>query len=72
MTASHSYINTRGVMYAISNISNYVCWEFVGMLPGYADDLTLICPSFPSTVEIVNICTIFATDFPVTFNNEIW
>ena len=35
---------------------------------GYADDLSLLCPSFSGIKEMLNICERFASDNKILFN----
>ena len=35
---------------------------------GYADDLSLLCPSFSGLKETLNICERYANDKKITFN----
>ena len=61
------YIDELLLLLEKSGIGCHIGTMFVGAI-GYADDLTLICPSLRSLVEMVKICKNFGTDFNVTFN----
>ena len=45
----------------------YMCNHFVGGL-GYADDLTLLCPSLKGLKSMVKVCEEYADEFHVKLN----
>ena len=52
-----------------SKIGCHVGHEYFGAL-GYADDLTLLCPSITGLQSMVDICTTFAKEFDIKFNPD--
>ena len=49
------------------NIGSRYRSEYMGVF-GYADDLSLLCPSFSDIKEMLNICERFANDNNILFN----
>ena len=58
------YIDELLLLLEKSGIGCHIGTMFVGAI-GYADDLTFICPSLRSLVEMAKICKNFGTDFNV-------
>jgi len=53
----------------LSGIGCYIDDTYVGVL-GYADDITLLCPSIRSLNKMLHICEVFAKDYLITFNSN--
>jgi hypothetical protein len=51
-----------------SGIGCHVNNNYVGAL-GYADDITLLCPTIRGLNKMLHICEQFANDFKITFNS---
>ena len=49
------------------NIGCKIGNKFLGVF-GYADDLTLLCPTLSSLQEMLNVCEDFAKDYNILFN----
>ena len=52
-----------------SNIGCRYRSEYMGVF-GYADDLSLLCPSFSNIKEMLNICEQFANYNKILFNDS--
>ena len=61
------YFDELIVLLRNSGFGCHVGTQFVGAL-GYADDLTLICPSLNSLNHMLSICTDFAKQYNIVFN----
>lgn len=61
------YIDELLLLLEKSGLGCHIGTNFCGVL-GYADDLTLICPSLRALTEMISMCKTFANDFNVTFN----
>ena len=61
------YLNKLIVNLRNSNIGCRYRSEYMGVF-GYADDLSLLCPSFSGIKEMLNICERFANDHKILFN----
>ena len=49
------------------NIGCKIGNKFLGVF-GYADDLTLICPTLSGLQEMLNVCEDFSKDYNILFN----
>ena len=61
------YIDKLILLISDSGLGCHIGSHFVGAL-GYADDLTLVCPTLESLNGMLEICSRFAEEFNVTFN----
>jgi len=61
------YIDELIVLLNNSGFGCHVGTDFVGAL-GYADDLTLVCPSLNSLNHMLDICADFANQYNIVFN----
>ena len=61
------YLNNLITNLKKSNIGCRYGSEYMGVY-GYADDLSLLCPSFSGLKEMLNICERYANDKKITFN----
>ena len=50
-----------------SNIGCKYRFEYMGVF-GYTDDLSLLCPSFTSVKEMLNICEKYAKNYDILYN----
>ena len=62
-----AYINKLNVNLRNSNIGCRYRSEYMGVF-GYADNLSLLCPSFSGIKEVLNICERFANDNKILLN----
>ena len=53
----------------MSGFGCYIDDTYVGAL-GYADDITLLCPSIRCLNKMLHICEVFARDYFITFNSK--
>ena len=61
------YLNNLILNLGNSNIGCKYGSEYMGVF-GYADDLSLLCPSFTGIKEILNICEKYARKYDILFN----
>ena len=61
------YLNNLIVKLRNSNIGRRYRSEYMGVF-GYADDLSLLCPSFSGMKEMLSICEQYAHDNNIMFN----
>ena len=62
------YIDSLLIQLKESGYGCYIDGIFIGAL-SYADDITLISPSIRGLNKMINICSDFADDYHITFNN---
>ena len=63
------YLNNLITNLKKSNIGCRYGNVYIGVY-GYADDLSLLCPSFSGLKEMLNICERYANDKKITFNSS--
>ena len=63
------YVDELIVFLKNSGFGCHVGTEFIGAL-GYADNLTLICPSLNDLNHMLIICTDFAKQYNIVFNAQ--
>ena len=61
------YLNNLVLNLRSSNIGCKYGSEYMGVF-GYADDLSLLCPSFSCIKEMLNICEKYARQYDILFN----
>ena len=61
------YLNNLILSLRNSNIGCKYRSEYMGVF-GYADDLSLLCPSFTGIKEMLNICEKYARKYDILFN----
>ena len=61
------YLNNLTLNLRNSNIACKYRSEYMGVF-GYANDLSLLCPSFTGIKEILNICEKYARKYDILFN----
>ena len=61
------YLNSLILNLRNSNIGCKYRSEYMGVF-GYADDLSLLCPSFTGIKELLNICGKYARKYDILFN----
>ena len=63
------YLNNLTINLRNSNIGCKYGSEYMYMgVFGYADDLSLLCPSFTGIKEMLNICEKYARKYDILFN----
>ena len=63
------YIDDLLVMLKESGYGCHINDIFIGAL-SYADDITLLCPSLGGLNKMIEICSLYANDFNITFNSK--
>ena len=63
------YIDSLLLMLKEQGIGCHINGVFMGAL-SYADDITLICPSLRGLNEMIQMCSDFADDYDITFNDR--
>ena len=61
------YIDNLIIQLRKLNIGCKICNPFLGVF-GYADDLTLLCPSLAGLKQMLNVCEDYAKEYNILFN----